>query len=183
LPAIVAEAIEGLCRRHGPACDLGNPDSPSATIAMLRVSGSDLDYLVLCDSSIVVERGTGFQVITDDRTARLPAYDAASVARLRNAPGGFWVASTDPRAAGEALTGRIPLNDVRRAAVLTDGAARLVERFGHTWAGLFELADRDGPRAVLTAVREAESAAGGGRFRGKRFDDATLALCRFPAVR
>jgi hypothetical protein len=182
LRAVTADAIRLLRRRHEATCDLINPDSPSATLAMLRRRGGELDYLVLCDSSVVLERHDGYEVITDDRTARLPAYDIASVARLRNASGGFWVASTDPRAAGEALAGTLPVDQVRRAVVLSDGAARYVERFGHTWADLFGLAERDGPRAVLEAVREAESAvAPGQRIRGKQFDDATLALCIFEA--
>jgi hypothetical protein len=179
LRTIAADAVAGLRRRHEDTCDLTNPDSPSTTLAMLRVDDRDLDYLVLCDSSIVLERSNGYQVLTDDRTARLSAYDRVSVARQRNAPGGFWVASTDPAAADQALTGTVRLDEVRRAAVLTDGAARLVDRFGRTWADLFHLADRDGPRAVLAAVREAELATGPNpRFRGKRFDDATLAFCR-----
>jgi hypothetical protein len=177
LRLIAASAIAGLRERHRTTCDLANPDSPSATMAILRTGGPTVDYLVLCDSLIVAERvDGGFEVITDDRTARLTAYDPVSVARQRNAPGGFWVASTDPEAAGQALTGSLPVRDVRRVAVLTDGAARFVERFGGTWAGLFALAGRDGPRAVLNSVRAAEAAADG-RPRGKRFDDATLVLC------
>ncbi|GAB2940334.1 protein phosphatase 2C domain-containing protein [Micromonospora polyrhachis] len=183
LTGIAEEAIAVLRTRHGGSCDLDNPDSPSATVAMLRVHADAVDHFVLCDSSIVFDMGSGYRVVTDDRTARLPAYDAGTVARLRNAPGGFWVASTNPVAAQHALTGSTPLSDVRRAAVLTDGAARLVERFGQSWQDVFSILDRAGPRGVLDAVRTAEltkqPAVPG--HRGKQFDDAALALCEFRA--
>lgn len=181
LAEILAAAIAGLRTRHGPACDLTNPDSPSATVAMLRAGGDMLEYLVLCDSFVVIDEAGGLRVVTDDRTARLPAYDPISVARLRNTPGGFWVASTDPGAAWCALTGSVPIQDVRRVAVLTDGAARLVDHFGSSWAELLVLAETAGPRAVIEAVRRKERAlARSHRVRGKQFDDATLVYCVFP---
>ncbi|MGW0433759.1 protein phosphatase 2C domain-containing protein [Micromonospora sp. NPDC003197] len=142
-----------------------------------------IDHFVLCDSSIVLDIDGGHRVVIDDRTARLPAYDAGTVAQLRNAPGGFWAASTSPVAAQHALTGSTPLPDVRRAAVLTDGAARLVERFGRSWQDAFTILDAAGPRGVLDALRAAEQA---GQpvtpgHRDKQFDDGTLALCEFRA--
>ncbi|WP_316043454.1 hypothetical protein [Actinomadura sp. CNU-125] len=65
--------------------------------------------------------------------------------------------------------------------MLSDGASRLVERFGRlTWAGLLRALDADGPAAVVRRTRDAEAAqppdAPG---RGKRFDDATAVLVRF----
>ncbi|RAO37441.1 hypothetical protein PSN13_01423 [Micromonospora saelicesensis] len=180
LADVLAGAIAGLCDRHRDTCHLAARDSPSATVALLRVAGDRLDYLVLCDSYVVIDEVAGLRVVHDDRTARLPAYDAVSVARLRNAPGGFWVASTDPRAAEHALTGSVAMRDVRRAAVLSDGAARLVERFGGTWEQVLQLAGEAGPRAVIEAVRHREHSDDAGRSRGKRFDDATLAYCVFP---
>lgn len=182
LAEVLAEAITELRDRHAGACDLTDPDTPSATVALLRAAGETLDYLVLCDSFVVVDGGFGLQVVTDDRTARLPAYDAVSVATLRNAPGGFWVASADPAAAGYALTGSVPLRDVRRAALLSDGAARSVERFGRTWEQVLTLAGEAGPRAVIEEVRRGEQDDVGRRWRGKRFDDATLAYCTFPSA-
>jgi len=179
LTEITAEAIRGLRRRHEDTCDLANPDSPSATIAMLRVDEQRLEYLVLCDSLIILESPAGRTVVTDDRTARLTAFDPASVAQQRNAPDGFWVASTDPDAARQALTGSIELRDLHGALVMTDGAARLVDRFGKSWSDLTTLARAEGPRAVLRAVRAQEHAEPPGR-RGKRFDDATLVVCEFP---
>ena len=48
------------------------------------------------------------EVFVDDRTSHLPGgrpYSYALVSSLRNQPGGFWVASTNPKAAYEAVQG------------------------------------------------------------------------------
>jgi hypothetical protein len=184
LADILADAIEALRGRHGPSCDLANPDSPSATVAIVRERDDAVDYLVLCDSTVLVDRHDGdWAAITDDRTARLPAYDAETVAGLRNTAGGFWVASTRPEAAAHALTGTVEHALVRRVLLCTDGVSRLVERFGYTWPDVLAMADLHGPRTVLDTVRAAERAPS--RLptparRTKPHDDATLLLCRFP---
>jgi len=97
----------------------------------------------------------------------------------RNREGGYWIAATDPAAADHALTGRIATSDLRRFAVLTDGAARIVDIFGElSWQELLDVAETDGPKAVLRRVRASEqSDPDGVRWpRNKRSDDATLAL-------
>ncbi|WP_308287182.1 protein phosphatase 2C domain-containing protein [Actinomadura parmotrematis] len=179
LPDVLAGAIEDVGARHGGGCDLGNPDSPSATVALLRRAGGDrgVDWLVLADSPVLVDDGT-VRVVKDDRVDRLPSYTDRAVRDARNSPGGFWVASTRPEAAYEALTGRA--TGVRRAAVLSDGAARLVERFGLAdWTGLLDLLDGEGPRELIRRTRAAEAAAGAGTARrGKLHDDATAVLVR-----
>ena len=48
----------------------------------------------------------------------------------RNTSGGYWVAASKPEAAHHALTGSLPRADVRRTALLTDGAAAYVETYG-----------------------------------------------------
>ncbi|MEU7575828.1 protein phosphatase 2C domain-containing protein [Micromonospora sp. NPDC049240] len=181
LDLILASAIDRLRGRHAGRCDLTNPNSPSSTVAIVRERGDQVDYLVLCDSSVVFEDGNGITVVQDDRTARLPAYDRHTVARLRNRPGGFWVASTDPSAAAEALTGSVARDNLRRLLLCTDGVSRLVEFFGLDWAEIFVLVERSGPRGVIDAVRRYEETCPGlltrpGHARGKRHDDATLAV-------
>lgn len=172
LPELLAESIAAVMAEHADTCDLSNPNSPSATVAMLRQHGSMVDYLVLADSPILLDDGN-LRVVVDDRLDRLPDYSVAGVARSRNAAGGFWVASTDPLAARHALTGTV--ESVRRAAVLSDGAARLVERFEQlSWSELLDALASDGPAAVIARTRRAEAAAP--ERRGKRFDDATAAL-------
>jgi hypothetical protein len=176
----LAAAIDTVRSRHAHTCDLTNPNSPSATVAMVRERDRHLDYLVLCDSTVVFENAGGIVVISDDRTARLPGYDRATVARLRNRRGGFWVASTDPAAAAEAVTGSVDRTELRRLLLCTDGVSRLVDFFGWSWAEIFRLAERGGPRAVIEAVRAGEverpdRLANPGRTV-KRHDDATLVV-------
>lgn len=180
LDDVLAGAIEAVCRDHAGTCDLTNPNSPSSTVAIVRERGELLEYLVLCDSSVVFEHGGRVEAVSDGRTGDLLHYDRESVARVRNRPGGFWVASTAPQAAGEAVRGSVPLDGLSRLLVCTDGISRLVEFFGSTWPSVFELAERQGPRAVIDAVRVQERVRPelltqrGRRF--KQHDDATLAL-------
>jgi hypothetical protein len=178
LREVLRAGIEAVRELHAD-CDLDNPDSPSATVAMVRWGSGRLDHLVLADSPVLLETAAGeLRVVLDDRVERLPAYDRATVSRLRNAPGGFWVAGTRPEAADQALTGSCPLAGVRRFAVLTDGVSRLVERYGWSWGALLDALDEQGPGAVLAAVRAAEHADPPGRFPGKRHDDATAVFGR-----
>ena len=181
LPDVLAAAIGQVRGEHGD-CDLTDPDSPSATVTMLRRRGGELDWLVLCDSPLLLDLAGGLRVVRDDRVDHLPDYSLAGVRKARNSPGGFWVASTRPEAAYEALTGTAPVREVRRAALCTDGATRLVERFGRTdWAGLLDLLDRAGPDGLIAATRRAEraaDAAGAPGRRSKLHDDATAVLVR-----
>jgi hypothetical protein len=178
LPELLRAAITEVRAAH-PQCDLGNRDSPSATVAAVRAAAGRLDVLVLADSPVLVETADGaLHVLSDDRLDRLPAYDAASVAALRNHPDGFWVASTDPGAADQALTRSFPLDSVRRFAVLSDGVSRLSEHFGLSWQALLDLLDVSGPAAAIAAVRARERALAPGEFTGKRHDDATAVFGR-----
>jgi hypothetical protein len=70
---------------------------------MVRVSDTGLEYLVLGDSAVILSTGDQTMAVTDDRVDYLQPgghpYTRALVRSKRNAPGGFWVASTSPRAA------------------------------------------------------------------------------------
>ncbi|MFE9422423.1 protein phosphatase 2C domain-containing protein [Kitasatospora sp. NPDC006697] len=179
LREVLRAGVLALRELHGGGCDLENPDSPSATVAMVRWGSGRLDHLVLADSPVLVELAGGeLLTVLDDRVEHLPGYDLATVSRLRNAPGGFWVAGTRPEAADEALTGSHPIGEVRRFAVLTDGVSRLVERYGWSWRQLLEVLEKAGPGELVAAVREAERADPPGRFAGKRHDDATVLFGR-----
>lgn len=173
LPAVVGEAIRTVRRAHGPSCDLSNPDSPSTTITILRQrSPAELDYLALADSPLLLDIDSEVTVVTDGQIAVLTDRTYDGVSRARNQEGGFWVASTNPAAADHGATGSVPVASVRRAALLTDGAARLVERFGLLgWAELLDLLEQQGPAALIARTREAERERPAGR--GKQYDDAT----------
>ncbi|MEV5411015.1 protein phosphatase 2C domain-containing protein [Thermopolyspora sp. NPDC052614] len=176
LPTLLAAAIRGTMAAHGDVCDLGNPDSPSSTVAVLRERAGLVEYLVLCDSSVVLRGVDGtLAVVHDDRVDRLPGgrpYSVELVRSSRNRVGGFWVASTCPEAAGEALTGAVPAGAVDGVLMVTDGVSRLVEWYGRTWEEVVATAAKDGPGRLVEQVREAETEHGP-RGGAKRHDDAT----------
>ena len=75
-----------------------------------------------------------------------------------NQPGSYWVAAADPFAAQHAITGEVPLDSVRRVAVLTDGAARLVALFGLLdWPDVLDVLEQNGPTELIRRVRAIEA--------------------------
>jgi hypothetical protein len=180
LAELLAAAITATNRRHEHTCDLTNPDSPSATVVAVTCRDGHLDYLTLADAALIADTDAGLLAITDDRTAHLRDYSASGVRAARNSPGGFYVASTLPEAAYKAVHGSLPTVGVRRVALLSDGAARLVERFGLIdWQQLLDLLTAHGPEELIRRTRQAERAeteAERDRRRGKQHDDATAAL-------
>jgi Protein phosphatase 2C len=183
LDDVVAEAISEVCDAHGTTCDLTNPDSPSSTVAIVREREGHLDYLALADSPIILDTARGIQPVIDDRTAHLPSYTPEGVRSCRNQPDGFWVASTNPEAGFHAMRGSVAVHDVRRIALLTDGAARYVERFHlGDWRQLIDMLDEHGPGELIRRVRQAEEIETESERSGKRGklqDDATAALVRY----
>jgi len=178
LPDALADTIRRVGKRHADTCDLSNPDSPSSTVVVLREGSDQVEWLVLGDSAIMIEHSNGLTVVEDDRTDHLPSYTYDAVSRLRNSPDGFWIASTDPTAAHHALTGSMPRDQVTRAVLATDGATRLVHRYGWSWDQFLDRAQTRGPRSLLTGVRTADLSAEQGKWRGKPCDDATVVFCR-----
>ena len=193
---VLAEAIRQVADLHR-GCDLTHPGTPSATVVLLRALGERADYLVLSDAVMVLETPEGLRVVSDDRVSQLAPKERAAASRLptgsashlrrriqltralrraRNRPGGYWVAAADPAAATQAVTGSLAREDVRRAALLSDGASRLVDLFGlATWSDVLTLLDDGGPEELVRRVRAAEAADPQGRRwpRTKRSDDAT----------
>jgi len=202
LPAMLGQAIATTAARHADTCDLNDPATPSAAVAMVRATSDGLDYLVLSDAVVVIEGRNELRVIADLRGQEVVASERAATfahpigspehakARhamvevqrsYRNSPDGYWVAAGKPEAASHALTGQVPRSDVRRAAVLSDGAAALVE-YGRTdWNGLLDILEHDGPAGLIARVRDAEQSDPDG-VRWPRFkpsDDATAIFCTF----
>ncbi|WP_333771196.1 hypothetical protein [Streptomyces sp. IBSBF 2435] len=179
LAECLSAAITVTADAHRGTCDLSHPLTPQATAVAVRWGAAELEYLVLSDSVLLVEGTDGVLTpVLDDRIDRLRAA-GHQVAALRNLPGGFFTAAADPRVAGRAVTGSVPVAAVRAVAALSDGAARGVEVFGtDDWASAFALLRKGGPDRLLARVRELELAdpEGSAVPRGKPFDDATAVL-------
>ncbi|MEU9505584.1 hypothetical protein AB0D32_04800 [Micromonospora sp. NPDC048170] len=197
LPDALSLAIKAVAGEH-PSCDLQSAGTPSSAVAILRANGEVVEYLALGDISLVFDCGDRLEVITDDRVEGTAGVERAEADKYpigsqqkndamvrmkhaelaaRNMPGGFWVAAADPTVAREALTGAFPLRGLRRCAVLTDGAARLVRMFDLlTWSSLLDLLAESGPAEVVSRVRaiEAKDPEGHRWPRNKRSDDATV---------
>jgi hypothetical protein len=178
---VLADGIGEVAGRH-PECDLRNPSSPQATVAIVRVGESRVDHLVLADAYVLLDDGHA-GVVTDPREVDvrrevLAAHaDRASVIEAfrarRNQPGGYWIAKDDPAAAAEAVTGSTPLTTLAGVAVLSNGVRRLVDPYAHTdWPGLLHLLRSSGPEEALRRVRAAEPR------HGLDPDDATAAYGR-----
>ena len=189
LPALLAATIEQVTDEHRHTCDPAHPLSPWAAIAVVRVRRGCVEHLVLGDATVVVDRaGSAPLVVTDPREvvisrSYLPALDAATddaerdrvlagLRARRNHPGGFWVAKDDPRAADEAVTGRVPVGALRSVALLSNGASRAVDTLGLTdWPALMAALPRTGPAEVVRRVRAAE------HQQGLAQDDASMCFC------
>ncbi|HEY6277458.1 MAG TPA: protein phosphatase 2C domain-containing protein [Streptosporangiaceae bacterium] len=180
LADLLAAAIKDTVNAHASTCELGNPDSPSATVSIVRARGDALDYLTLGDSPIVIwHQGDSFTPIADDRTSHLPGgrpYTIELVRAHRNKTGGFWVASTNPDAAYQAISGSVPLAQVSEAGLFTDGITRLLDWYGYTWPVIFSSLRSEGPASLIALVRGAEREQP--HPYAKQHDDATAAYLR-----
>jgi hypothetical protein len=199
LAAILATTIGEIAADHRGTCDITNPNSPQATVAIVRAHGGRLDYLLLADSFLVLDLVCGSpQVITDEREVTIrrtcaapldgvpsetPDFDRIldscrkELRARRNQPGGYWIAKDDPHAAEEAVTGSRPLHDLDSVALLSNGASRIVSPYSLTdWPGVLELLGANGPADIIRRVRQAEARTSAGPD-ARVPDDATVAHC------
>ncbi|WP_086670157.1 protein phosphatase 2C domain-containing protein [Streptomyces albovinaceus] len=199
----LAEALERVAQLH-PGCDLKNPGTPSATVAVLRRRNEVLDHLVLADSPIVLATHRGdFTVLTDLRVdsvlpelraevekheTHTPGHREAlqrlvlAQRQVRNTSEGYWVAAGDTEGAAHALTGVTPVKEVRDGAVMSDGVSRLVTEYRTaTWDDVFNTLRSSGSRQLIKDVRSTEATDPTGiRWpRYKSGDDAAVAYCQW----
>jgi hypothetical protein len=208
LSDLLAAAIAAVRDGHAGTCDLDHPGTPQSTVVAVRAGAAAVDYLVLCDSTLVLDHNGHTRAITDARlrdTAQSlrrlalagasPIGSTEQAAHIRaltlakrqhaNRPGGYWIAAADPSAARHAVQGSTPLHGadrLTRAALLTDGASCVVDQYELTdWRGLLEILHTHGPHHVVDLARAAELADPNGyqRPRPKHHDDATIAYCLF----
>jgi Protein phosphatase 2C len=195
LPALLAGAIDDVAGRHRHTCDIADPSSPQATVAMVAVREEGVSWLALADAYVVLDGvDAEARVVTDGREVAVRRHVLGPLDRLtpgteeyertlaagidalrarRNRPGGYWIAKDDPAAAAEAVTGSAALAEVAGVALLSNGASRVVEPYGVLdWPDVLRLLRRDGPDELLGRLRLAERS---GRF-GLPPDDASVAF-------
>lgn len=182
LAAVLADSIREVAEEHG----LRARNCPSSTVAILRWNEHAVDALVLADSPVVVFTRSGHDVLSDTRLPDLrdsgQLRTRADVDRLRNTPGGFWVAEADPTAAEHAVRRSWRRDEVEAVLLATDGVSVGIDTYGILdWPRTLTLARGHGAASVLDAVRAAElSDPHGCRWpRIKRHDDQALALIDF----
>ncbi|MCW3842136.1 hypothetical protein ONA70_18725 [Micromonospora yasonensis] len=133
---VLADAIQSTADQQRD-CDLTHPGTPSAAVAMFRLNGDAVDYLVLGDVTLAADTAGGVQVVTDARVSatakaeraeadrypfgsaeKQPALPRMKHAELaaHNEPGGYWVAGENPTVFMHAIHGSFPLDKVRRIA-------------------------------------------------------------------
>jgi DNA-binding transcriptional regulator YdaS (Cro superfamily) len=197
LSDVLAAAIVDVANLHSE-CDLERPGAPSAAAAIVRCDQEVLRYIVLGDCTLVADTSSGLEVISDGRvSATAPAERAEADRHLigspekaaalvamkhvelaaQNTEGGYWISAAEPSVVEHAIVGELDAPEVRQFAVLSDGAARLVNEFGRsTWPGVLALLASAGPEELIDQVREIETADPlGQRYRrNKQSDDATV---------
>ena len=134
-------AIADVRAEHSDSCDLA-AGSPSATVAAWRLTGASLEYLVLCDSSILLALADRrYLDVTDTRLDEVvePSVHEAmaqcthsgatnlrqdilaarrgAVEALRNTKEGFWCCHHDPAAADEAVASSSGRSERRRTKI------------------------------------------------------------------
>src|SRR6185436_13854196 len=65
LQACLGAAIARIAALHEVSCDLAHKGTPSAIVLVIRAHGGMLEYLVLSDSTLVLESEGQIHVITD----------------------------------------------------------------------------------------------------------------------
>jgi protein phosphatase 2C-like protein len=157
LSSVLADAITTVTQQHERLCPHVPPGhGPSATAVIVRRRDDQLDYLVLGDSTLLVETNDGtVHHHSDKRLAEVApelrheilvalraghGYDRQHCARVanlrayergaRNTPAGFWIASENPEAAFHALAGTYSVDQhpgaAGRLALISDGLERAV---------------------------------------------------------
>jgi hypothetical protein len=202
LVTALADSIEHVTGQHRHTCDVADPSSPQSTVAIIRFDADHADFLVLADVFVVLDSSEARpQVVTDSREVDV-RYECSSVLRdlrtgtpeyertklsvidalraRRNQPGGYWIAKDDPHAATQAVTGSVPLEQLSGAALLSNGASRVVDPYRLAeWPAVLDLMRTRGPDEIIRRVRKAETKARATDSipDSRLADDATVAYC------
>lgn len=182
---------------HDLALTRGN--SPSSTVTIVRTRDAELEILILGDNLVALPSET----LTDDRLTALQlpqqrayrerlasgsGYDdthrqylrdlQTRQAELRNRPGGYWIAETDPIAAEHAALTIRAIESTPWAVLTTDGAYKPMRHLGlDNWDALARSSTEELEAVLHRCHRwEALHDPDGQQFpRAKRHDDKAIA--------
>lgn len=175
---------------------------PFSTLILCRKSATELEYLVICDSTLAIIGPNGEQTVSDRRIDKgdpLKALYALlhrghdflsdafkeemqnlyrqTFARL-NKPVGFDVVGQDASVIDRAYTGRLPVGADDHILLMSDGFTRAVDTLGlyNSWNDVLAALLKNGGDAFLDEIRVAEKAdySGEKHPRSSVHDDATL---------
>ncbi len=202
LPELLAESIREVVGRLDVPAHIG----PSSTVLIARKRASVLEVLALGDSTALIATKKGeIHRVTDARLGGV-AHDMRRTYRerlqsgsgydeehkflmsklqevevqYRNVPNGYWIAESEPRAAGEAVSRQFPCNLIEWCVLATDGAQRIVDHLEIGWERVANLpkGDLDGFLQRLHDWEETEDRNGVLLPRAKRHDDKTIVIWR-----
>jgi hypothetical protein len=203
LRTLLREAIATIAERHS----LTPGRSPSTTVSIVRWTSQHVDVLVLGDSPVAIQDIHGrTHVVRDDRLANVARFERKAYIsavtktgfqqvpitewralinaqrKLRNRPGGYWIAEAVPEAADHAIHRRWARDEIATVVALTDGVANGIDRYRvpADWSEAITAALRD-PAALIDAIHHTEANDPAGRTwtRSKRHDDKAIAVMTF----
>lgn len=178
-------------------------ERPFCTLSLCRLNetADKLEYLVLCDSSLLVLSRDDETVVSDLRLDGLNALDPTNallkegagfdsaeyktallsayhhVFAHLNKPAGWYAVAQDARVVAEALRGEIAVTPDDVILLMSDGFTRAVDTLGiyTNWRALTEAVKSKGLDAVIENIRKVErgDAEGLQHPRSSRHDDAT----------
>jgi hypothetical protein len=191
LQKLVESAIVDLVDTY----DLIPGQTPSTTLALLRVHHEQIDVLVIADSPVIIKQHFGDVLeVRDHRLAditnRYPRpsgppdranpdwlrrYD--SIESHRNRADGFWTISASPEAAGHAVSARIPAGEFAAALLMSDGVSALKDTYEpEGWASDFDRFTDEPAAAIARTIQlEAEDPNCQRWPRSKPHDDKAIA--------
>lgn len=207
IPAAIANETDAALASEAHRQPTGRAEHPSATAAIVNLTGAGLSYLGVGDCTLMIETQDSLQMFgptpenAADRLSRSKIMEFrqqnpdASAATLRahlipslgaaraamNMPGGYGVLSLTKPPSEFVETGTLSVSPGDRLLLATDGMMRLVDVFAkYSGEEIFAAAWAKGLDAILSELRELES----GDKECKQFprvkshDDATGLLAR-----
>jgi hypothetical protein len=194
----LAQAITNLNSYHIATCDIMHPRNPSSAVAVLREREETIDFLVLGSTIVLLDEPGAVRMVSDIRagvepqveyqkqtgsaTDDLRSPESASQIFQHNHIDWMHPVGTNPFVADHALTGVVHRRNLRRAAVLSDGAVRLANDSGLVdWSRFLDRLEDDGPGALIDRLRHFERSEQDQQHKvpADASHDATAAVCRF----